>query len=186
MLALDASFNRTSQSLTLPQFTADATIVHPVDFAALYDLRWFKHLIPTFNCYCSFFKESTILGACSQTAPLCSLVRSRPLKLTSGTAADNVLHNVSRAFNSTGVFQNIYDHRSYEFELPINYQLMARFSIMNLRFDHRLLADFHFNVDGPNWQQNLSIIDLNYDNAYSAIQSCVVNDYYSPTGKPSN
>lgn len=182
---IDETFHLNGGSLDLPAFGPNEHTTHFADFFALTDVSWVDRLIKMMSSYSSYFKNSTNLGGCAPYGPTACLVRSRPFQLTSANAATNVIHTLTHAFPNKGCYVYLYDHRTYEHNIPQVYSMMGRYSCINTLSNYQGLGPYsrinsghNHGRAGPYWDQNPSILRLATDAAFQTVEDHISTAIY--------
>lgn len=181
---LDTQFNELGHQLQLPIIDVATDISHLTEFLMLDNIEWIDTIIPTMSYYSKFFRFSGTLGNCSPFGPTSSLMRSRPINLTSRTAAENIIYIMTEAFPDMYPYQLIYDQRSFELSTPQMYMLTGQYACINTRCDYRGLdAWSQINIpahgrNGPYWDQHPSNVRIAEDKGFEEIEDIISNHYY--------
>uniref|UniRef100_A0A1Y1LSF2 Uncharacterized protein n=1 Tax=Photinus pyralis TaxID=7054 RepID=A0A1Y1LSF2_PHOPY len=182
---IDEVMRDRGQELDIPRIDPDDN-VNGIENFMLMDTNstWFHNIIDIMSVYSTFFKESTTLGSCSPHGPTAPLVRSRFTNLSSRIAAENIIFHLDHAFPDTIPYRLRYSHRSYEMNIPQNYQLLGEFAAVNTSADFRGLPFWgRFNGEntgreGPYWNQNPSNLHTLEEENILEIENLIANNYF--------
>lgn len=182
---IDETFHQRGRDLDIPVLEGNESIQGIEKFLLMEnDSSWFLNIIEVMTVYCSFFKESSNLGACSPNGPTGSLIRSRLHHLSSPTANENIVNHLQTAFPGKYPFTLTYEHRSFELNIPQAYQLMGQFCAANTSSRYRGLpiwGDFNnLNTgrEGPYWNQNPSTLSSKEENSIIEIEDIISTEYF--------
>lgn len=182
---IDENMHMRGQELDIPVIDPDDDLTGIERYMLMSNnSTWFHNVVDVMAIYCSFFKESTTLAACSPHGPTCGLLRSRLTTLTSQNAQNNIVNTLTHAFPAQYPFLLRYDHRSYELNMAQNYQLIGQLSAVNTSTNYRgLNAWGNFNNpgtgrEGPYWNQNPSLTQSLNEENLDEVESLIGIHYF--------
>lgn len=182
---IDEVLNFRGQELNIPVIQPNDNLSGIERFMLMdQDSTWFKNVIDVMSIYCSFFNESSNLGACSPNGPTSPLVRSRLHNLSSRNADVNVVNTLTHAFPGEYPFQLRYEHRTFETTIPQTYSLMGQLAAVNTSTHYRGLNVYgNFNNEGtgrigPYWTQTPSHLDSKPEDNIKEVETIVASHYY--------
>lgn len=180
---MDEEMNRFGTDLGLPDIEPVDQSNGLLEYTLLEDTAWVDRLIPIMSTYCSFFKDSSNLGACSPYGPQTGLIRARPERFTGRNLADNEINTLENGFPGTHPFLFEYDFRSYEYSIPQMIQSMGQLSAINTSIEKRGLENWSYinstgpGRTGPYWSQNPTNLERSQVKGLMATKA-IVADYY--------